>query len=72
MKLLENIHYTLNNENGGPNVEQVIGISASLFVGVGLFLFGRHVYRWYNGSAGNTVDGIETPNKSVFSISDWY
>ena len=40
MKLFKNIQTVLGNENGGPNVEQVMGIAVALAVGAGLFLFG--------------------------------
>ncbi len=68
---MKDIDHVLANENGGPNVEQVMGIAVALSVGVGLFLFGRSVYNWFNGSAGNTVSSIETPDGSTFSTKDW-
>lgn len=64
--LLVNIKNTLNNEEGGPNVEEVVGIAVALSVGVGLFIFGKYVYQWYNGCAGNTVKGIQVPPPSDF------
>lgn len=66
--LKKNITTVLGNENGGPNVEQVMGIAVALSVGVGLFLFGKSVYNWFNGSAGATVEGIETPDAEKFTI----
>ena len=58
----------LGNENGGPNVEQLIGIAVALGVGAGLFLFGKSVYGWFNGSAKSSVDSISTPPNSVWTI----
>lgn len=60
-KTLKNIQICLFNESGGNNVEQVMGIAISLAVGAGLFVFGRYVYQWYDGCAGETVDQIAIP-----------
>lgn len=58
----------LGNENGGPNVEQIMGIAVALAVGVGLFIFGGAVFDWFNGSAGATVRSIETPSAGKFKL----
>lgn len=66
--LRKSVVTVLGNENGGPNVEQVMGIAVALSVGVGLFLFGKSVFNWFNGSAGNTISNIETPSADKFTI----
>ena len=58
----------LKNENGGPNVEQVMGIATALAVGAGLFLFGKSVYGWFNGSAKTTVEKISLPPNDAWTI----
>lgn len=67
-EIKENIMAVLFNENGGPNVEQVIGIAVAFGVGAGLFLFGKSVYGWFNGSAKDTVGQISTPPNDVWTI----
>lgn len=68
MRNLKNkILNVIMNENGGPNVEQVMGIAVSMAVGVGLFIYGEAVFDWFNGSAGTTVRGISVPTASDFN-----
>ena len=58
-KFFNDAKNALSNECGGPNVEQLIGIAVALAVGAGLFVFGRSVYKWFNGCAGKTVESIQ-------------
>lgn len=41
-KLMNDIKFCLNNENGAAYIEWIVIVAISLSVGVGLFLFGRH------------------------------
>ena len=69
MKSLKiNILNVLNNENGGPNVEQVIGIAVALAVGSGLFLFGSTVFNWFNKDASDSVSQISTPPEDAWNM----
>ncbi len=70
-KFVNEVNNALSNECGGPNVEQVMGIAVALAVGVGLFLFGRSVFQWFNGCAGQTVTDIETPKGESFTTKGW-
>ena len=68
MKNLKNaIIEALANENGGPQVEQLINVAVALGVGVGLFLVGRAMYNWLAGDSGATsvITNLEkgTPEK---------
>ena len=68
-RLSQNISLVLKNECGGPNVEQIIGISVALAVGSGLFFLGKYMYQWLarkDGAAG-TVEGMYAGNASDFT-----
>ena len=41
--MIKKIKYALNNETGGPNVEELIGIGIGLAVGTALFLYGQAI-----------------------------
>lgn len=66
--IFKDLNTVLGNENGGPNVEELIGVAVALGVGVGIFAFGRTVYGWFTGDANDTVDAISTPPNSVWTI----
>ena len=65
--LRKNIISVLGNENGGPNVDQLIGIAVALSVGSGLFLFGTTIFDWFDGPASATVEEIGLPDEQ-----DWF
>ncbi len=69
---INDLNLVLNNENGSPHIEELMGISAALVVGVGLFFFGRSIYNWYNGSAGNTVKKIGVPGPGDYEREEWF
>ena len=66
--LIKNVSTILNNENGGPNVETLIGIGVAMAVGSGLFLFGAYVYDWFEGPASDTISDIGLPDNSCWII----
>jgi hypothetical protein len=57
--LKERMNNALNNECGGPNVEQIIGIGIAIAVGVALYTLANTMYNWVN-TASNTVNDIQT------------
>lgn len=66
-KVLKNIQYCLNNDNGAPHIE-TLGIAAlSLAVGVGLFVFGRHVSHWLENKPEPTIEGTQIPADSTWN-----
>ena len=58
----------LNNENGGPNVEQVVGIAVALAVGSGLFIFGGTVFHWFENDATKSVGEIPIPETDTWRL----
>ncbi len=66
---LNNIKYCLNNENGGPHIEELMVVAVSLTVSVGLFLFGKYVYHWY-ASEGEYNDKGEYIESAAGSVND--
>lgn len=47
-KILEISKDALSNENGGPNLENLIGIGVSLGVTVALYNLATAIYSWIN------------------------
>ena len=45
--MLESIKYVLNNENGGPNLEQIMGLGISSIIMAGVWVVGRSLYAYY-------------------------
>ena len=48
----------ISGENGGPSVEQVIGIAVALIIGSALLIFGGKIQEWVTGASG-AVDNLE-------------
>lgn len=59
MILIEKIKYVLNNEQAGPNLEELLGIAYSLGVGVGLFAVGGAMKSWLQ-SASTSIHAIKS------------
>ncbi len=55
----DTLRLVLNNENGGPNLEELIGIAYSLAVGAALFTVGKAMALWLKGAKG-TVQGLSS------------
>lgn len=55
--MLNSIKMALQNECGGPNLEELIGISYGLAVGSALYTLGNSMRKWLRGAA-TTVDNI--------------
>lgn len=55
----ERINNVLNNECGGPNVEQIIGIGIAVAVGVALYRIAKTMTGWLD-NAGTTIQNIKT------------
>ena len=65
-----NILKVLSNENGGPNVEQVVGIAVALAVGSGLFIFGSSVFNWFNNEATESINQISLPPDKAWDLTN--
>ncbi len=63
------IDYCLNNENGSVYIEILIISACSLFVGVGLFVFGKYVAKWFERPK-KLVPSIKIPKQSQFNQWD--
>ena len=48
MKFINKVNNCLNNENGGPNVEMLIGIGLAIAVGVSLYALGGTIHKAYS------------------------
>ncbi len=61
MKIYNDIKYCLNNENGSPVIEAIIGIAVALGIGAGLWLLYKFQKPKYK-EAGTVFEnlGIET------------
>ena len=55
-KLIDRCTLCLKNENGGPNLEELIGIGVGLAVGSGLYQFGEALYTWLAGTNGASTE----------------
>ena len=72
--LSQKVRVALGNECGGPNVEQIIGISVALAVGAGLFVLGGKVYDWLGDKEGarKTVnDMYNGKGDETFNVDSW-
>lgn len=48
--LVNRAHVALQGEDGGPSVEQIIGISVALIVGTAFILLGTAMNSWIGGA----------------------
>lgn len=55
--MMNRIKNVLNNECGGPNVEQIIGIGIAILVGVALYTLADTMFEWL-GNAQTEVEDI--------------
>lgn len=67
--LRKNISDALSNENGGPSVEQIVGIGVALGVGVAFYLLGNAIYQWIagDGGASSVISGLEKATPAGFA-----
>lgn len=67
--LRQDIHEALSNENGGPSVEQILGIGVALGVGVALYLVGSAMYNWLagDGGASSVISGLDIATPEGFA-----
>ncbi len=45
--LYKDIEFVLNNEKGGPNVDQACALMAGFILTAGIFVVGRAIYKYY-------------------------
>jgi len=58
-KFLTKTQVALKGEDGGPNIETIIGISVALIVATALIALGTLMASWI-GNAQNVVNGFKT------------
>ena len=68
--MFKRIKHVLNNENGGPNVEQIVGIASASLIMWGTWVIGRTLVYYYYITP--TVPTISKPDGSIELICVGY